>query len=215
MRRKVFMLGGVVLLAIAACSGPSHHSTSPTSVPAPPSSAPSTSAPSTVSAPDPYAVPRVITVAYVNSVLAALAHVSSEGARVFAASRQINASVKADLAAAFTGPAYSQQLQDLQQILQQRIVNPIRPGGGDLSIRVRRVVTGTSTCIFVETRSDASALFSKPVPQPASEYFKLLPKQTTADPKHLNPTPWAFADDEAFLRPTSAPTECASESSSS
>ncbi len=97
----MLVLGGVVLLAVAACSGPSHRSTTPTSVPAPPTSAPSTSAPSTVSATDPYAVPRVITVAYVNSVLAALAHVSSEGARAFAASRQINASVKADLGAVF------------------------------------------------------------------------------------------------------------------
>ena len=117
MRRKVLMLGGVVLLAIAACSGPSHHSTTPTSVPAPPTSAPSTSAPSTVSATDPYSVPRVITVAYVNSVLAALAHVASDSAREFSASHQVNSTVRADLRAIFNDPAYAQQIQDLNQNL--------------------------------------------------------------------------------------------------
>ena len=103
----MLVLGGVVLLAVAACSGPSHRSTTPTSVPAPPTSAPSTSAPSTVSATDPYAVPRVITVAYVNSVLAALAHVSSDGRDEPSPPHgQINASVKADLGAVFNDPAY-------------------------------------------------------------------------------------------------------------
>jgi hypothetical protein len=209
MRRKMFLLGWVLLLVVAACSGPSHHESTATSTPAPPTSAPSTSAPSTVSATDPYAVPRVITVAYVNSVLAALAHVSSEGARAFAASRQINATVKADLRAVFNDPAYDQQIQDLDDNLRQGFVNPLRPGGGDIRIRVKRLVSTSPTCIFAETVSDTTPLFLHPAVQPAAEYFELRPKQAGADPGHLNPTPWAFADDEAFLRPTSAPTKCA------
>ncbi len=210
MRRKVLMLGGVVLLAIAACSGPSHHSTTPTSVPAPPTSAPSTSAPSTVSATDPYSVPRVITVAYVNSVLAALAHDNSDAARAFSDSRSINAVVTTDLRAIFNDPAYAQQIQDLVQSLRQGIISEVRPNGGDLKITVTRLITGTSSCIFVETTSDTSALFVHPSPPPASEYFELQPKQAGADPKHLNPTPWSFAYDEVFFTPTSAPSRCAS-----
>jgi hypothetical protein len=205
MRRKIFLLGGVMLVVLAACSGPSHHSTSPTSSPAPP-----TSAPSTVSATDPYAVPRVITVAYVNSVLAALAHVASNSAREFSSTHQVNSVVKANLRAIFNDPTYAQQIQDLNQNLKEGYLNPVRPGGGDIRITVKRLITASATCIFAETISDTSPLFLHPAVLPASEYFGLRPKQPGADPDHLNPTPWAFADDEAFLHPTSAPTKCAS-----
>jgi hypothetical protein len=118
--------------------------------------------------------------------------------------------VRSDLRAIFNDPAYAQQIQDLVESLRQGVISQVRPNGGDLTITVTRLITGTPTCIFVETTSDTSALFVHPTAAPASEYFELQPKQPRADPLHLNPTPWAFSSDEVFLTPTSAPSTCAS-----
>ena len=153
MRRRMLVLGGVVLLAVAACSGPSHRSTTPTSVPAPPTSAPSTSAPSTVSATDPYAVPRVITVAYVNSVLSCPRHVSSEGDAAFAASRQIIASVKADLGAVFNDlPTSHPVSRGWSNLTVGSFVYPVRTGLRPDHHATRCCITVTSTCPIIEAQ---------------------------------------------------------------
>ncbi len=198
MRRTLLALGGVVLLTVSACSSRSHDAAPPT-----------TSTPrSTTSAPGPYSIPTVITVAYVNSVFVVLNHVYSNAERELASTRQVNAEVRADLRAIFNDPAYDQQVQAAEASLKQGVINNVRPDGGDAETVVDRLITGTSACIFVETTSDPSALFVEPVLEPASEYFELLLKQPGADPLGLNSTPWAYGADEVFLKPTSVASKC-------
>ncbi len=201
MRRTFLALGGVVLLTASACSTPSHAAAPPTtSLP-----------PSTTTAPDPYSIPPVITVAYVNSVLVVLNHVYSDAERELASAHQVNAEVRADLRAVFNDPVYGQQVQAAEASLEQGVISNVRTDGGDAKTVVNRLITGTSACIFVETTSDPSALFVRPVLEPASEYFELVLKQPGADPRDLNSTPWAYGADEVFLEPTSVSSKCVSE----
>jgi hypothetical protein len=199
MKLIYLVVGGLLIAMISACSSPSHAADPP---PAP--------APSTVPA-NPYAVPQVITVAYVNSVLKALNHVYGNAERQLAATHEVNPDVADDLRSIFNDPAYEGQIQASELSLQRGIIANVRPNGGDAATVVDRLVTATPTCIFIQTSTDPSALFLHPVAEPASEYFELAPKQPDADPQKLNPTPWAYADDEVFLTRTMMTSKCASQ----
>ncbi len=71
MKLIYLVLGGLLILVVPACSSPSH-AADPSRASTPPSS--------TIPA-DPYAIPSVITVTYVNSVLKALNHVNGNAER--------------------------------------------------------------------------------------------------------------------------------------
>jgi hypothetical protein len=200
MKRIYIALGGLLLLLVPACSNPSHGA-DPAGAPAPAST--------TVPA-DPYAVPRVITVAYVNSVLRALNHINGNAARELAQSHHVDATVRTELRAIFNGTAFALQVEGAEQSLKQGIIDNVRPDGGDVRTVVVDLLTANRQCVFFRSASDTSALFQDPTPSPMSSYVELAPKQRGADPEHLNSTPWAFALEEGFLKPTSVPNPCSS-----
>jgi hypothetical protein len=191
-------LGGLLMLLVAACSSSSHAADPP------PASTPS----STAAPAGSYAIPRVITVAYVNSVLKALNHVNGNAARELARTHEINSVVKSELRAIFNDPAYELQLEGAEQSLRQGVISNVRPAGGDVHTSVLALLTATKRCIFFQSTSDSSGLFSHPTASPASAYIELLPKQPGHDPEHLDSTPWAFSLNEAFLTPSSVPNPC-------
>jgi hypothetical protein len=199
MRRRILALGGAVVLVLAACSGRAHD-TAPTTTPP---------SPSTVAAPNPDVIPPVITVAYVNAVLAVLNHVYGNATRALRVTHSVSTDVKSDLRAIFNDPLYAQQVHAATLSL-KGVINNVRADPGDLRTVVIRLITGSPTCIFVETKTNFSAAFIHPTPQPASEYYELAPKQHAENPQGINPTPWAFAVNSAYLTPTSVATTCAS-----
>jgi hypothetical protein len=203
MRRKILALGTAALLAVAACSGSSRNA-SPTG-----SRAPSTIATTDQGRPNPDDIPPTVTVSYVNEVLAVLNHVYGDATRSLRSSHSVSTAVKTDLRSIFNDPLYDQQVHAATLSL-HGVIDNVRPDPGDLKTSVLRLITASATCIFVQTKTDFSSAFIHPTPQPASEYFELAPKQSGADPQHLNPTPWAFAVNLAYRSPTSAASTCPS-----
>jgi hypothetical protein len=150
----------------------------------------------------------VITVAYVNAVLAVLNHIYGNATRTLRATHEVNADVKADLRAIFNDPLYSQQVEGATLSLQGAI-NNVRPTAGDGLTVVKSLITASPVCIFVETTTTLSAVLVHTTPTAASEYYELAPKQHGSDPGDLNPTPWSFAFNVAYLTPTKVQSQCA------
>jgi hypothetical protein len=157
--------------------------------------------------PNPDVIPPVITAAYVNAVLAALNHVYGDVTRALRSSLAITPDVRRDLRSIFNDPLYAQEIQAAGISLRGAIEN-VRPNSGDGLTVVTHLISASSSCVFVETSTDLSNVLVNPTPQAASEYYALKPKVNGNDPNRLNPTPWAFAYNAAFLKPTKVKDPC-------
>ena len=191
MKRIYLALGALFLLLVPACSSPSHAADPPSTTAAPTKTAPA----------DPYAIPQVITVAYVNSVLKALFDVYGDATRSLAAERAVTPSVKADLRAIYLDPFYGDQIRAADISLRGAISN-IRSDPGNPVATVEHLDDGSASCIFVETKTDLAAVLRSTTPGAASEYYELVPKPSSIDPGHINPTPWAIGFNVAYTTPT-------------
>ena len=196
MKRRIAALGVVVgaLLVASACSS-AHPVTAPTTT--------------TTTGPNPDAVPAVITPAYVDAVFKVLEHVDGNASRELISAKAVTPEVLANIRAIYNDPLYSQEVQIAHQSLQGDLSN-VRQPPGDVVVSVQRVIAASSTCVFVETSSDFSAVVYKPDTPSASEYWELTPKQSGDDPTHLNRTPWALAFNVDFPTTTSIRDRCAS-----
>ena len=197
MKRKILALGGALLVALTACSGGSH-------VADPPSTPPPTTAP-----PDPYAIPQVITVAYVNSVLAA------SGSRITATppgrsrpAQQLRQAVQ-NLQAIYIDPVYAQPRSTRPKSASEAQSRTCDRHAGDGASRSpdsppppHRASSSKPGRIFQHVLIHAA-------PEAESEYYELVPKPASIDPDHLNPTPWAFAFNVAYMSSTQVASRCA------
>jgi hypothetical protein len=199
----------LLVLFLAACSGRSHDAAPTTSAPiAPPTTARTVqAAPPTSAAPNPDVIPPVITAAYVNAVFAVLNHIYGNATRSLRASHAVTPQVKQDLRAIFNDPLYAQQIQAAKVSLNGAI-NNVRPDAGDGTTVVTEMIAATPSCVFVETKTNLSAVLVHPTPTAASEYYKLALKDSSTDPQDLNPTPWALAFNVAYLTPTTETNQC-------
>lgn len=196
MRRRILAVGAALVGLASACSS-SHHAAPP----------PSTTS-STVAGPNPDVVPAVITPAYVDAVFAVLEHVNGNAVRAMVSSGAVTPVVLADLRAIYNDPLYDQEVKIAQQSLAAGASNVIRPPG-DVRVGVVRLISSTSTCIFVQTSEDYSAVLKNPGPRPGSGYWGLDRKVASNDPKGLNTTPWALFFNAVYLKPTNIPDQCA------
>lgn len=197
MRRRFLAIGGVLMVLLAGCSSGRHLTAGP----------PTTT--TAASSPNPDVVPAVITPAYVDAVFAVLEHIDGNASRALIRAHAVTPEVLADIRAIYNDPLYAEEVKIAYESLQGNLSNVRRPPG-DVRIGVTRLLAASSTCIFVETRSDYSRVVFKPPAQPASEYWVLRPKEPGADPKHLNATPWALSFNRTFQSPTAIPNQCAS-----
>jgi hypothetical protein len=149
----------------------------------------------------------VITVAYVNAVLAVLFHIYGNATRVLVATHQVSAVVETDFRSIYNGPLYGNEVQVARDSLKGAIDN-VRPKPGDGIVRVKMLLYASPACVFIATTTDLSAVLVHQTPAAASEYYELTPKQADIDPDHLNPTPWAISFNEAYLTPTSIENRC-------
>ena len=199
MRRRVLALGAAVVVAAAACSSPSHRADPPTTV------APMTTAPA---GPNPDIVPTVITPAYVDAVFKLLNHLNGDATRSLVSSMAVGPPVTEDLEAVYATPLLTQEMQAARQAVGSVTANVRRPPG-DIITTVERLISSSSTCIFVQTTSDFSQVLLKPTPPAASEYWRLSRKGPSDDPRKLNPTPWMLTFNAVFLKPTTISDQCA------
>jgi hypothetical protein len=197
MRRTLLALGGAAVLAVSGCAHRSHAAAPPTtSTPA-----------STSSAPDPYVIPPVITVAYVNAVFKVLNHINGNAARSVVSVGHLTEPAIADLRSIYNDPLYGIELRVFDQSIATHFANVRRPPG-DRETEVLKVLAASASCIFVESKSDLSAVQVRPSPGAASEYWQLSPKQSVSDRTNLNPTPWGLTLNEAFREPTTIASPC-------
>jgi hypothetical protein len=201
MRIRMLTLGVIVVLALAACSGKSHDA-APTTRPA------SSTTADTSSAANPDVIPPVITVAYVNAVFAVLNHINGNAVRALVASKRVTPTVELYLRAAYNDPLYQQEVKIAQQSISGNLNNVRRPPG-DIVTSVQRLIAVSPSCVFAETRSNFTNVLIQPGPPAGAEYFSLTPKKDGIDPKHLNPTDWAFTFNADYQNPTRIPSQCA------
>jgi hypothetical protein len=152
-------------------------------------------------------VPSVITVAYVNGILKTLFHIYGNATRSLAETHTLSQATKADFRSIYNSPLYASEILLAEQSLKGPIEN-VRQHPGDGIVEVKYLISASSTCIFVSTSTDLSAVLIHATPRPASEYYELTPKQPGIDPVNLNKTPWAISFNVAFLTPTTVANKC-------
>jgi hypothetical protein len=197
MRRSLLALGGCAVLAVAGCSN-GMHDAAPTTTRPPPT---------TVAAPNPDAIPPVITVAYVNAVFAILNHVNGDAVRDLVAYGSVTPEVKSYLRATYNDPLYAKEVAITQQSVSDGFQN-VRNPPGDRVTTVDRIIYGSTSCIFVSSETTYGAVLLHATPPATSEYWKLERKQTGIDPRHLNPTPWALSFNASYTHKTTVPNQC-------
>jgi hypothetical protein len=191
--RRLVMAFLAASLALTACSSSARHASAP-----PPTSTP---------AADPYAIPAVITPAYVNSVLAALNHVNGDAVRSLLAAGKVTDTVRLDLRAVYNDPLYQHELSIADETLHGDLANIRRPPG-DRSTTALNVISASQTCIFAKTESDFAKVVRDQSPRAGSEYFELTRTQPGTDPTRLNPTPWSMTFNTSYVAPKSVPNQC-------
>ena len=194
MRRKVWALGGALLLAVAGCGG---HAGA--------GAGGSGAGGSGGRGVDP--VPAVITVNYVNRVLAQLNVIYSDALRISLTTKQITPQVKTDLRAIYANPLYQEELAGFKLQL-EHYPTDLRKHIGNRITTVVRLISASPTCIFIATRENFSEVLDGPGVRLASEYYSLVKKSAAEDLHHLNPTPWQFGYNLASYVPRQAPNPC-------
>ncbi|MGI8685997.1 MAG: hypothetical protein ACR2MO_13075 [Acidimicrobiales bacterium] len=153
-----------------------------------------TAAPATTTAPaDPFAVPTVVDVAYVDRVLAALDQVRGDAVRSIVLQRRVDAAAIERIRAIYNDPAFQISAESIQMIPSEDLTRYKAPPG-DRRTRVQRIVSSGPSCVVFESIVDFSAVVLNPPPHLTDErdVMVLAPTQPGADPKELNPTPWSI-----------------------
>jgi hypothetical protein len=185
-------LGGLLILLVPACSGPSHAADPP------PASTPATTGPA-----NPYAIPRVITVAYVNSVLKALNHVYGNAERLEKKDNAVTVSVVADLTSIYWEPQLGAELQIFHQALAGSLLQ-IRQDPGDRTFAVTDLKSYDSRCIAATVEASYAAVDRS---SSSSRVVSVILKSNAAhyEGAALNPTPWAITYEEQHPLPQPCP----------
>ncbi len=191
MRRKVWALGGALLLAVAGCGG---HA-----------GAGGSGGGSGGRGVDP--VPAVITVNYVNRVLAQLNVIYSDALRISLTTKQITPQVKTDLRAIYANPLYQEELAGFKLQL-EHYPTDLRKHIGNRITTVVRLISASPICIFIATRENFAEILTHPGEGFGSEYYSLIRKAPSNDPQHLNRTPWQFGFNFASIKPHVVPNQC-------
>ena len=216
MRREALVLGAAMLLC-AACSSAGRSSAPSAST----SAASGTVAVTTTSLPatttslpggiNPDAIPRVITIPYVDAVFKVLEHLEGDVSRSLLAAGRLTPTATSYLRSIFNDPLYAKEVTISQQSIAGNTSNVRRPPG-DVVLKVVDLISASPTCIFASTSADYSAVLIKPETPPASAYIGLDPKQVNASDNSVNPTPWAIFFNAVFIKAATVPNQCASHS---
>ncbi len=153
-----------------------------------------TSACTSKSAPATAAAPGGQEVATVNRILTGLDGVIGDLQRTLVRDRRITADVTDRLKALYTGPELLNQIDAFRADVTGGLVGYKNPPGNRVTT-VRRLITASPICIFVEVSRNYGPITDGPAPPPSTLYVVLVTKTEADDPKALNPTPWAMLYD--------------------
>jgi hypothetical protein len=233
MRYPFLALGGVVLLLATAC-GASHRGTAAgaaatttvpartstptttgeaggtttiptaTTIPTSATSTSSTTSPTTV--PDTAIVPKQITVAYVDAVLAKLNHVYGDAVRTSVADRKVTVPAVEDLSAIYSPKLAAEEETIFVQEISGSLAN-VRRVPGDPITEVQDLIYSSDSCIYARVQTNSDPLVIHPV-SPLADEFMGLKRIVPGDGLGLNHTPWIFFFDLVNKTPTDVPDQC-------
>ena len=180
-------LATLLLAASAACSASRADKAAPTATVG------TEPAPTTTS--NPYAVPPVIDVAYVNRVLAGLDAAVGDVTRLVVRTRTIPREAYDRLRAIYADQDFLQiQIDNFQNDMRRNFVG-YRPEPGNQTTMVRQLITGRSACVFARVEREYSAVGTNTTNTPHTLWVALKPLDQGRDPNKYNPTPWAYVYD--------------------
>ena len=140
---------------------------------------------------NPYAVPAVIDVAYVNRVLAGLDAAMGDVTRLLIRTKTFPPEAYDRLKALYGDNSWLQsKLDAFQHDLERGFVN-YRPTPGNKISTVERIITASRDCIFAEVRRDYTAVTATPPPS-NPQWVALKPLDRLRDSGAYNTTGWAF-----------------------
>ena len=141
----------------------------------------------TVPGGDPFAVPAHITVPYVQRVLNALDAVDEGTTKLAMQDRTLDAAVAARLHATYSDAEFPIETQLILTDIADSFA-PYKSDPGPVRDSVIRVVSSSSSCVFVAVDRDYSLVSSNP-PSPHTSYLELVRPATAVDPT-INGTGW-------------------------
>ncbi|MDQ6910597.1 MAG: hypothetical protein M3Z84_07430 [Actinomycetota bacterium] len=157
---------------------------------APGATVPTTARPTTTT--DPYAVPAVIDVAYVNRVLGALDAAVGDITRMVIAERDISPAVQKQLRALYVGEYFDLAVKSYRQDIDRNFPGAL-PSPGNQVTAVSSLISATSACIFIEASRDFSGVSATPDTSLAKVWVAL--KHSAPADSSLNKTGWVYAYD--------------------
>lgn len=166
---------GTALLGLASCAGSSPPSTGAT-VP-------------TAILGEPYAVPAVITKAYLQRVLNAMEVVNGEATRLIIAQHKLGPQALRDLGAINTAPELAKQVLVVRQDLRGGLANAL-PNPGTVHDKVTAILATTASCVFLSAIRDFSQVDRRP---PTYTSYFALSQRPGDSTSGLNPTPWVIS----------------------
>lgn len=195
-------LAAALVFAVAAACSQSPEDRGPTAtVP----SAPTTSAQTA----DPYAVPEVIDVAYVNRVLAGLDAVMGDVVRLVVKSKTIPPETYDRLRAIYGDDEWLQLRVDNFQEDLRTGVEGYRPEPGNERTVVAQLLSTTPTCVFAKVLRDSSAMVVN-AGSPSTQWVALT--RALLGERSINPTGWVYTYDGFPQDRSEPPNRCAARS---
>lgn len=157
---------------------------------------------------NPYAVPPVIDVAYVNRVLAGLDAAVGDVVRLAAQAGAVTPEALDRMRALYMDPALNEQINYLVKDSASGFPGlPSHPG--NRKTVSTKVVSGVSSCIFVQVNRDFSAVSIDARTDISQQYVGLRPLEPGADREKYNPTGWAIIYDGFQKDRSQPPDPCA------
>jgi len=209
------VLAAVVLTALVACSPSSgadrDSAGTVNTVRTEPTANPTiATAPLATTTTNPYAVPAVIDVAYVNRVLAGLDAAVGDVARLVLRTRTITQEAYDRLKAIYGDRTFLQiNIDGLERDIREGFRSYKSPAG-DRKSTVSRLISARPSCIFVQISRDYSAVGINPLSELQTQWVGLRLLDQGRDPNDYNPTPWAYTYDGFPADRAQPPDPCAS-----
>lgn len=158
---------------------------------------------------NPYAVPSVIDVAYVNRVLAGLDAAMGDVTRLVLRTRTIPREAYDRMKAIYHNDERLQLSIDSFQSDMRRNFAGYKPDPGNKVSNVTQLLTITRLCIFARVTRDYSAVGANSS-SADTQWVALKPLDPARDPNSYNPTTWAFAYEGYTETRSQPPDPCAS-----
>ncbi len=143
---------------------------------------------------DPYAVPPVIDVAYVNRVLAGLDAAVGDVVRFVVKTNPAPHDITLRLKPLYNDKALIDQLEFFRQDAAENY-KAYRADPGNQRSNTLEIITGTPICIFARVTRDFRSVSANPSGQLSERWVGLVPVDQTRNPDHENTTGWSYIYD--------------------